>query len=281
MLVFGFYGSSGSGKTGLIEKLVENLSGMGFGVFVIKHAAHGLDLAGGGGKAVGKDVERLFGAGAAGSVGIGGGLSMALFSGSLAEKMEKMCGGGESLGVCFLRFFLDFVDRYGLADVVFVEGFSGVPWIPKIKVGGDDSGEGFVEGTVFVHRDFDETLAFLVSQLDVHRFHASLGGQNCGGCGLRCGRLAMKIRDGVDSPDRCVIPRVRVFVDGKEVSLRTYPAMVVGETALALVKTLKGTGGERGWRRAEIVLWNRDQNNAGLEGNPETRGKGATRSLNG
>jgi len=262
MLVFGFYGRSGSGKTGLIEKLVEALSGMGFDVFVVKHAAHGLDFAGGGGK----DVERLFGAGATGSVGIGGGLSMALFSDAL---VEKMCGGDvgaggdageDGLDVCFLRFFLDFVDRYDLADIVFVEGFSGVPWIPKIKVeGGDDADVGFVDGTVFIHRDFDETLSFMVSQLEVHRFHSNLGGQNCGGCGLRCGLLAMRIRDGVDSPSRCVIPGARVFVDGKEVSLRTYPATVVGETALALVKTLKGTSGGRRWHRAEILLRNTDR----------------------
>ena len=44
MIVVGFAGESGAGKTGLVEKLIGHLKARGLRVSVVKHAHHSFDV---------------------------------------------------------------------------------------------------------------------------------------------------------------------------------------------------------------------------------------------
>ncbi|OGD09923.1 MAG: molybdopterin-guanine dinucleotide biosynthesis protein B [Candidatus Aminicenantes bacterium RBG_13_62_12] len=112
MKIFGVVGSSESGKTRLIEKLVAEFKRRGRRTAVLKHCPHGFDL-----DVKGKDSARFFEAGAEG---------VGLASPDRAAFIHRR--GGESdlallAGEQFLR-----------ADIVFIEGGKGSRGYPKILV---------------------------------------------------------------------------------------------------------------------------------------------------
>lgn len=100
--VFGIIGWKNSGKTGLVERLVAEISARGLAVSTIKHAHHGFDL-----DQPGTDSHRHRAAGAR-EVLIGSGTRWAL--------MHELRGAPEP-GLDEL------LTRLGPADLVLVEGF--------------------------------------------------------------------------------------------------------------------------------------------------------------
>ncbi|MBN2198225.1 MAG: molybdopterin-guanine dinucleotide biosynthesis protein B [Candidatus Aminicenantes bacterium] len=112
MKIFGVVGSSGSGKTRLIEKLVAELKRRGRSAAVLKHCPHGFEL-----DVKGKDSARFLEAGARG---------VGLASPDLAAFLHRKRGAGD-LALLAGEQFLD-------ADVVFIEGGKGSRGYPKILV---------------------------------------------------------------------------------------------------------------------------------------------------
>lgn len=132
MIVLSIVGSSGSGKTSLLEKIVPKLAKLGFKVAVVKHAQSGFDV-----DVKGKDSHRLFNAGA----------DVAVVT---DEKVAIFCR--ISLGRV-----LDFFRNY---DFVLLEGFSKMDY-PKIAL---DERE--YENVIFRYRgNPEEVVNFLLSLL--------------------------------------------------------------------------------------------------------------------
>ena len=112
MRIFGVIGSSGSGKTQLIERLVVEFNKRGRRVAVLKHCPRGFDL-----DREGKDSHRFLEQGASG-VGLAG-------PGRTA--FVRQTGSPESLVRLAEEQFYD-------ADIVLIEGGSGSPGCPKLLV---------------------------------------------------------------------------------------------------------------------------------------------------
>jgi len=112
----GFVGSSGAGKTTLIERLIARFSRAGLRVAAIKHAHHGFDI-----DRPGKDSYRFRAAGAA-QVLIASGQRWALLS---DEDAPAPAPGTELLRQ---------LARLDPCELVLVEGYRGQAGIPFIEV---------------------------------------------------------------------------------------------------------------------------------------------------
>ncbi len=128
MRVVAVSGPSNSGKTTLIEKIVEKLTGMGYKVLAVKHGKHfELDREG-------KDSQRLWSAGA----------EVAMISDNFTAVMLRREVSVEELG------------RFANADIVIVEGFRKSN-LPKIVIKGRESLK--VSGEVLAVVDSEELLS--------------------------------------------------------------------------------------------------------------------------
>lgn len=112
MKIFGIIGSSGSGKTQLIERLIVEFHKRKRRVAVLKHCPHGFDL-----DREGKDSYRFLEKGASG-VGLAGPGQTAFL---------QQTGGPESLARLAQEKFYD-------ADIVLIEGGKNSPGYPKLLV---------------------------------------------------------------------------------------------------------------------------------------------------
>jgi molybdopterin-guanine dinucleotide biosynthesis protein B len=110
--IFGIIGSSGSGKTQLIERLIAEFHKRGRRVAVLKHCPHGFDL-----DREGKDSHRFLDKGASG-VGLAGPGQTAFL---------HRTGPQESLAVLAQEKFYD-------ADIILIEGGKNSPGYPKLLV---------------------------------------------------------------------------------------------------------------------------------------------------
>jgi molybdopterin-guanine dinucleotide biosynthesis protein MobB len=102
MVVFGVVGWKNSGKTGLMERLVEEISGQGFSVSTVKHAHHTFDV-----DHPGKDSHRHRVAGAR---------EVLLSSGKRWALMHELSGGNEPPLEALL-------EKLSPVDLVLIEGY--------------------------------------------------------------------------------------------------------------------------------------------------------------
>ncbi len=112
MKIIAVVGSSGSGKTRLIARLIPELKKRGLAVAVVKHCSHGYDLGGDH-----KDSSKYLLAGADGVALCGPGRTAVL--------REEYC---ESRPSAVAR------TEFGRADIVLIEGGRGDPGLQKIEV---------------------------------------------------------------------------------------------------------------------------------------------------
>jgi molybdopterin-guanine dinucleotide biosynthesis protein B len=112
MKTIAFVGSSESGKTRLIARLVPELKRRGLAVAVVKHCGHGFDIGGDD-----KDSSKFLAAGADGVALAGEGRTAIL----------RRSGDGAGLKDLIRR-------EFGAADIVLVEGGRSEPGLRKIEV---------------------------------------------------------------------------------------------------------------------------------------------------
>lgn len=127
MKLYGVTGWKNAGKTGLMERLVADISGRGFSVSTVKHAHHGVDV-----DQVGTDSYRHRAAGAR---------EVLLASGQRVALMQELRGAPEpDLDTLLARLSpvdLVLIEGYKRARHPKVEAFRAAPSNPLIAVGDD------------------------------------------------------------------------------------------------------------------------------------------------
>ncbi len=226
-------GFKGAGKTRLIENLVRCLSSKGYRVGTLKHSTphHPLDTPG-------KDTWRHREAGAEASAVIADGRA-AIF-------IDRPLSLAEAL------------DTLGPLDLVVLEGFKSVGYIPRILVvkALDEVKElsNGLEIAIVSQNSLEEldvevlTLGFndveKLASIVEEKAIPLLPGFNCGRCGYdSCRELALATLRGRAEPSRCVHLQagdVELRVDGRRVSLNPYVRSVFKSVLQALIGTLKG-----------------------------------------
>ncbi len=211
-MILGFCGFSDSGKTTMIEKIIETLRD-NYSVAVVKHVGHGVDTRG-------KDSDRFRRVGA---------------------KEVVLIGEGEE--VIFREPQTLFAVLKSLKhDVILVEGFKGVKYLKKVCLSDAEC-----EGCIMRNPTVDKVLEHIKREIEVEKILAKLPNFNCGDCGHRnCEEMARAIYRGEDKFENCRYwnpdALVSVRVNGKEIYMGRFAQDVVMNTIAGLLSAFKGVG---------------------------------------
>ncbi len=214
------YGNSDSGKTELVVDLVEEYGENGLDVCTIKHSPSDTSI-----DERGKDSWRHREAGA----------KLVVFSSQaetdfiLPEEMK-------------LEDIVEHVGDLRDCDLVIAEGYKDRD-VPKVAVGEIEAKDGTIarfEG------DCDELREAINEELEIKRIEADLPGLDCGRCGYdSCRGLAKAIKEGKNDLSDCEVREeetVELVVDGEEVPLENFPALMLEKGVKGMLKSLKGVG---------------------------------------
>jgi len=212
------YGNSDSGKTELVVDLVEEYGKDGLDVCTIKHSPSDTSI-----DDRGKDSWRHR----------KGGAKLIVFSSEvetdfiLPEEVK-------------LEDIVERVDKLGNCDLVIAEGYKDQD-VPKVAVGGIEEKDGTIarfEG------DRDKLREAIDRELELRRIEADLPGLDCGRCGYdTCRGLAESIYSGESQLGDCEVREektVELKVDGDEVPLENFPALMLEKGVKGMLKSLKG-----------------------------------------
>ena len=226
MRAVGIIGYRDSGKTTLAQALAQELRERGHKVAVVKHASHGLDMAG-------KDTARL-----GESTG-----QVAFISPTESGVLWK--------GAKELEEILPHLD----ADFVIIEGFKEERTFPKIVcLKGEPEDKSLFDGlaicAVGPAPQGCEINVPLLGQDEIGRIADlveekafKLTNLNCGACGHdTCYGMALEIVAGTKTIEDCVSlkPETQVRIDGKLLPLNPFTSKIVRNVLLALLSSLKG-----------------------------------------
>ncbi|ADG13437.1 molybdopterin-guanine dinucleotide biosynthesis protein B [Methanocaldococcus infernus] len=215
MRVIGIVGYKDSGKTSLIEEIIKN-SNKKFGV--IKHVHEEIDIKD-------KDSYRFKEAGAK---------IVALTSDKEEVIFENPKGLEEILSYFYMKEL----------DFVLIEGFKkelNKLNIPKIVLLRDrEEGELIDDYTALVienNYNIDEVLKVIEEKAIIPTMNL-----NCKHCGYNCKGFVKALIKGEAKWDDCVLAkgRVKLVVDDKIIPLSPFVDDIVGNTIIAMIKTLKG-----------------------------------------
>lgn len=220
-MILGIYGWQDSGKTTLVEKLIEELSAEGYGVSSVKHAPHekGSDVEG-------KDSRRH---------SLAGGDPVVL---QTAEATVLIKRPGLSLEEA-----VEAVRREFRPDVLLVEGYKEGDF-PKVALGDIEP----TEGTVLVNPDFDDVVEYVRKEVEGERAYERLPKLDCGKCGFSCVELAREVAEGRMTLDDCVerpARRVEIIAGGQKLPVGAFVAEITERTIRGLLSSLKGYSGEQ------------------------------------
>lgn len=212
------YGNSDSGKTELVVDLLEEYGEDGLDVCTIKHTPSDTSL-----DDRGKDSWRHR----------KGGAKLIVFSSEvetdfiLPEEMK-------------LEDIVEKVDKLGDCDLVIAEGYKDRD-VPKVAVGEIEEKNGTIarfEG------DHDELREAINRELELKRIESDLPGLDCGRCGYdSCRGLAESIYSGENQLSDCEVREektVELQVDGEEVPLENFPALMLEKGVKGMLQSLKG-----------------------------------------
>lgn len=216
------YGNSNSGKTELVVDLIEEYGKNGLDVCTIKHSPSDTSI-----DERGKDSWRHREAGA----------KLIVFSSEvetdfiLPEEMK-------------LEDIVEKVGELQDCDLVIAEGYKDRD-VPKVAVGGIEEKNGTIarfEG------DRDELREAIDDELELKRIEADLPGLDCGRCGYdSCRGLAKAINEGKNDLSDCEVREeetVELVVDGEEVPLENFPALMLEKGIKGMLRSLKGVDGK-------------------------------------
>lgn len=215
-MIIGVYGYQDSGKTLLVEKLVQELSKKGYMVSSVKHSPHKKSA-----DCAGKDTWRHWMAGS----------DPVVFSSETETtvfKHSKMDADN----------IVEMLIREHSPDVVIVEGFKDGSF-PKVSVG-DIAPR---KGTVLRNPKMGELVAHIEREVAVERKLKELPGMDCHKCGLDCARLARAIVEGKRKLKDCIeLPTVGVVitVGGKRIAAGKFVSSIVDDTVRGMLGSLKG-----------------------------------------
>ena len=215
-MILGIYGWQDSGKTTLVEKLVEALSSKGYSVSTIKHAPDekGFDDEG-------KDTWRHSKA---------GGSPVVLQTAS--ETVIMMQPGLSLTDVSSL------LTRVFKPDVLLIEGYKDGDF-PKVAVGEIEP----TNGTVLVNPELDEAVKYICNEVDFERAYDKLPKLDCGKCGLTCKDLAREIVEGSKTVDDCrekSARNVEIVAGGERLPVGAFVAEITEKTIRGFLSSLKG-----------------------------------------
>lgn len=225
-MIIAVSGSSGVGKTTLIEKMIRELSDRGLKVASVKHV-HGSDVLIPGGK----DTTRHLRAGGSPVIGL-----------SSNEMVTYLSGERD------VDYAIEVLKRVSSPDVVIVEGFKKST-LPKIVVGDAD-----VKGEVLLRCAVSsdcakEAVDLIEREVRIERILHGLPGVDCRKCGFStCRDLAESIATGRAEESECrnrSDGRSVMIVDGRPIPLGRFVSDLVAGTVTGLVKSLKEVGEPR------------------------------------
>ncbi|MFW6190017.1 MAG: molybdopterin-guanine dinucleotide biosynthesis protein B [Candidatus Bipolaricaulota bacterium] len=220
--VVSVYGNSDSGKTELVVDLIQEFKGDGLKVCTIKHSPSEVSL-----DEKGKDTWRHR----------EGGAELVAFS----TEVETDFLFPKELAIGDI---LEMVDRMVDPDLVIAEGYKDED-VPKIAVGEIDERENTLDR-------FDGNRARLKEairrEIEVKAIEEELPGLDCGRCGYAsCRELAEAIHAGDNALEDCEVREgrsVMLEVDGEEIPLENFPALMLEEGLKGMLRSLKGVDGE-------------------------------------
>lgn len=225
-LIIAVSGTSGVGKTTLIEAIIRELSDHGLKVASIKHV-HGPDVL----IPEGKDTSRHLLAGSSPVVGLS------------SNEMVIYLSGEQDIDTA-----IEILRKVSSPDVVIVEGLKQSS-LPKIVVGDAD-----VEGEVLLRcvasSDCARQAAGLIEcEVGIERILRGLPGIDCKKCGhSTCRNLAESIAIGTAKESDCrnrSDGRSTIIVDGRSIPLGKFVSDLVAGTVTGLVRSLKEVGEPR------------------------------------
>ena len=218
-MILGVYGWQDSGKTTLVERLVEVLSGKGYSVSTVKHAPHEESY-----DVEGKDTWRHSKA---------GGNPVVL---QTANETVMMMQPGLSVSRVS-----ELIAREFRPDVLLVEGYKEGDF-PKVAVGDIEP----TEGTVLVNPGLEEVVEFICKEVDFERAYHKLPKLDCGKCGLSCEDLAREIATGKMTADDCrerSARNVEIVAGGERLPVGAFVAEITEKTIRGFLSSLKGYSG--------------------------------------
>lgn len=225
-MIVAVVGTSKTGKTTLVERVVRELTDRGISVASVKHV-HGKGVL----FPEGKDTTRHLRAGASPVVGVSGNEVVAYLS--VPPDLDSA---------------LQIMSRIADPDVILVEGFKASS-LPKIVLGNAE-----VEGEVLMKGDDPEACAekavsMIEQEVRVERVVRLLPGIDCRKCGYKsCRELAEAVAGETSDTSDCLSRadgRTRIVVDGRQLPLGRFVSDLVAGTVTGLVKSLKEVGEPR------------------------------------
>ncbi len=207
-MILGFCGESNSGKTTIIEKLIERFRER-YSIAVVKHTPHGVDVQG-------KDSRRFRDAGAREVILLGDEEVRFKEPDSLFKILHSL--------------------NY---DIIFVEGFKTEKFIPKVCFSNG------CMGCVAHGDDENKIINYIEEEIEVEKILKKLPNFNCGECGHKnCEEMARAIYRGEDNFKNCRYwnPNavISVRVNGKDIYMGKFAQDVVINTIKGLLSSFKG-----------------------------------------
>jgi molybdopterin-guanine dinucleotide biosynthesis protein B len=215
-MIIGIYGFQDSGKTLLVEGLVEALVGRGYRVASVKHTSDAKSI-----DSEGKDTWRHWRAGSD---------PVAFMSPVETCVIRHSRTSEEELVQLMLR-------EFG-PDVLVIEGNKEGDY-PKVRMGDVPKRR----GTVLSNPSLKALLAYVEREVAVERTRRQLAGLDCGKCGLDCDRLARaivekkrKVSDCKESTDL----KIEVLVGGRKLVTGKFVSEIVDSTVRGMLSSMRG-----------------------------------------
>jgi len=222
--VVGIVGYKKSGKTTLITRLSQELSGMGYRVAIVKHVSGDMDFPE-------TDTSKF--------------RSCVPFAAAISSKESEIILRGKKT--------LEEVLNYFDYDIALVEGFRREKTFPKIVCIRDEGEKGelfdglrlFSASFMGNIADFDIANDNHIKEMAARVVERSfkLPNLNCGHCGYEsCYELATEIVREKETVDKCVSlnPPVSIKIDGTPLPLNPFTSDLFKNTVVAMLSSLRG-----------------------------------------
>ena len=224
MKAVGIVGYKKSGKTSLVVRLSQELSGMGHSVAILKHVSGDIAFAD-------ADTSRF--------------RSYVPFVSAISSRESEIVLKGKRR--------IEEILKYCDCDIVLVEGFKREKTFPKIVcIRNEGEKSELFDGLELFTASFEENISDFTIVNDDHIkkmaaivFERSfkLPCLNCGHCGYEsCYELARDIVGGKETIDKCISlnPTISVKIDGTEFPLNPFTSNLFRDIILAMLSSLKG-----------------------------------------